>query len=58
MKMLIDFLAGIIAFLAAAAMAQFGLTIDRPGQPIEIKRLPECHATQDEKSSSFSAKDC
>ncbi|WP_292052193.1 hypothetical protein [Brevundimonas sp. UBA5866] len=58
MKMLIDFLAGIVAFLAAAAMAQFGLTIDRATQPIEVKRLPECHSTQDERPATTVSPRC
>lgn len=58
MKMLINFLAGLVAFLAAAALAQFGLTLDRASQPLEIKRLPACHATQDETPSTPSTPKC
>ena len=58
MKMLIDFLAGIVAFLAAAALAQFGLNIDRVSQPMEIKRLPECHSAQNEGVQSAPASKC
>ena len=58
MKVLIDFLAGVVAFLAAAALAQFGLNIDRASQPLEIKRLPECHSSQDEGSISTPAQNC
>ncbi|WP_242913229.1 MULTISPECIES: hypothetical protein [Brevundimonas] len=58
MKMLIDFLAGIVAFLAAAALAQFGLNIDRVSQPLEIKRLPECHSSPDEAGKANASKTC
>jgi len=41
MKMLIDFLAGLVALLAAAALSHLGIDLQRPTAPIEVKRLPD-----------------
>ncbi|MGI4817141.1 MULTISPECIES: hypothetical protein [unclassified Brevundimonas] len=42
MKILIDFLAGMVALLAAAALSQIGIDLTRDAAPAEVKRLPEC----------------
>lgn len=39
--MLIDFLAGLVALLAAAALSHLGIDLQRPTAPIEVKRLPD-----------------
>ena len=51
MKILIDFLAGILALLAAAALSQFGIDLTREAAQPEIKRLPECSAPATPSSS-------
>ena len=51
MTILIDFLAGIVALLAAAALSQFGIDLTREAAQPEIKRLPECSAPATPSSS-------
>jgi len=50
MKALIDLLAGLVALLAAAALSQLGLNLERPSAPVEVKRLPDCSVTSADKS--------
>ena len=43
MQALIEFIAGFVAILAAAALAQFGLDLDPPQKPQrEIHRVRDC----------------
>lgn len=43
MQALIEFIAGFVAILAAAALSQFGLTLDPPQKPErEIHRVRDC----------------
>ncbi len=44
MQALIEFIAGFVAILAAAALSQFGLDLDRPHKPQhEIRRVRDCN---------------
>ncbi|MEG1451600.1 hypothetical protein [Brevundimonas sp.] len=58
MKLLIDFLAGIVAFLAAMAMSQLGIDMNRSSQPLEIKRLPSCAEMVDKETPPPASPDC
>lgn len=58
MKLLIDFLAGIVAFLAAMAMSQLGIDMNRSAQPLEIKRLPSCAEVVDQESPPPASSNC
>lgn len=43
MQALIEFIAGFVAILAAAALSQFGLDLDAPQKPQrEIHRVRDC----------------
>ncbi|HWQ85631.1 hypothetical protein [Brevundimonas sp.] len=43
MQALIEFIAGFVALLAAAALSQFGLDLDTPQKPErEIHRVRDC----------------
>lgn len=45
MQALIDLFAGLIALIAAAALAQFGVILDTPRAPDrEIHRVADCHS--------------
>jgi hypothetical protein len=44
MQALIEFIAGFVALLAAAALSQFGLDLDGPQKPDrEIHRVRDCN---------------
>ena len=58
MKLLIDFIAGIVAFLAAMAMSQLGIDMNRDTRPLEIKRLPVCAEVVDKEIPPTSSPDC
>lgn len=42
MQALIEFIAGFVALLAAAALSQFGLDLDRQKPEREIHRVRDC----------------
>ena len=42
MHALIEFIAGVVAFLAAAALAQFGVDVTKPKQDNEVRRVVDC----------------
>jgi len=42
MQALIEFIAGFVALLAAAALSQFGLDLDRQKPDREIHRVRDC----------------
>ena len=45
MQALIDLFSGLIALIAAAALAQFGVILDTPRAPErEIHRVADCHS--------------
>lgn len=52
MKALIDLLAGLVALLAAAALSQLGINLERPSAPVEIKRLPDCNVSSASESDT------
>lgn len=58
MKLLIDFLAGIVAFLAAMAMSQLGIDMNRDSPPMEIKRLPSAAEVVDQEKPPLASPDC
>ena len=58
MKLLAEFLSAIVAFLAAFAMSQLGIDMNRSAQPTEIKRLPVCSSTPLEDAKSSRNEDC
>lgn len=52
MHALIEFIAGVVAFLAAAALAQFGVDVSKPKQDNEVRRVVDC----DKSTSSGAAR--
>lgn len=52
MHALIEFIAGVVAFLAAAALAQFGVDVSKPKQDNEVRRVVDC----DQSASSGAAR--
>lgn len=42
MHALIEFIAGIVAFLAAAALAQFGVDVNKSKPEREVRRVVDC----------------
>lgn len=51
MKTLIDLMAGLVAMLAAAALSQFGIDLNRPNAPIEVKRLADSEPAETPSSA-------
>ena len=58
MKLIIDFIVGVVAFLAVTAMSQLGIDLNRVSQPLEIKRLPACSVIADKDEQAPSAPNC
>ena len=57
MQALIDLISGLLALLAASALAQFGVEIQRPAdnQP-EVRRLSDCSQPAGEPTAFVAAK--
>ena len=58
MKVLIEFIAGVVAFLAAMAMSQLGIDMNRDARPMEIKRLPVSAEVVDKETPPAASPDC
>ncbi|AQR61604.1 hypothetical protein BZG35_08025 [Brevundimonas sp. LM2] len=59
MQALIDLLAGFIALLVAAALAQFGADMERPPQPRpEVHRISDCPPPPETASAQARQEDC
>ena len=59
MHALIEFIVGIVALLAAAAFAQFGVDVNGPGaaQP-EVRRVSDCADSAAHPAAASKTPDC
>ena len=61
MHALIEFIAGVVAFLAATALAQFGVDVAKPQQDAEVRRVVDCEDQSPSKAAlliAASQQDC
>ncbi|WP_029417819.1 hypothetical protein [Brevundimonas bacteroides] len=59
MQALIELLAGFIVMLATAALAQFGVSLDRPAEPQpEVRRVVDCAPSTSVAAPADAPRDC
>ncbi len=59
MQALIELLAGFIVMLATAALAQFGVSLDRTSEPQpEVRRVVDCTPPSSLAAPSDTPRDC
>ena len=59
MQALIELLAGFIIMLATAALAQFGVSLDRPAEPqAEVRRVVDCAPSTTNAAPADAPRDC
>ncbi len=59
MQALIELLAGFIVMLATAALAQFGVSLDRAPEPQpEVRRVVDCAPTASMTRTADAPRDC
>lgn len=59
MQALIELLAGFIVMLATAALAQFGVSLDRPAEPqAEVRRVVDCTPSASVSATAEAPRDC
>ncbi|MBX9706687.1 MAG: hypothetical protein K2X61_01985 [Caulobacteraceae bacterium] len=59
MQALIELLAGFIIMLATAALAQFGVSLDRPAEPQpEVRRVVDCAPSASVAAAAETPGDC
>lgn len=59
MQALIELLAGFIIMLATAALAQFGVSLDRPAEPQpEVRRVVDCGPSATVGATAETPRDC
>ena len=58
MKTLIDFIAALVAALAALAISQIGIDLTRNAKPVEITRVPLCDVASNDSSGKAPSPEC
>lgn len=60
MQALIEFIAGLVALLAAAALSQFGVDMHRPSPEREVHRVNDCDTAKPARTmiTSGASHDC